>query len=68
MIPGPIGSVECPECKVLTYRFLTGGKEAVCNNSKCGITRFSVEGWKESDYTTDDSDKSKSYNNSARRS
>jgi|ETNvirenome_6_85_1030632.scaffolds.fasta_scaffold00723_25 hypothetical protein len=57
--------VECPGCKVKTRVILLGGKQGVCNNIKCYIDRFTVQGFNPT--SSDDGRHNKSYNNSGRR-
>ena len=59
-------AVRCPECKVLTPRVYLAGKQALCINSDCPITKFTVQNF--DDIKKEGvSRKNKSYNNSARR-
>ena len=62
MIPGPIGIVECPDCKTKTYRLLLGGREGVCINRKCKTEIFKVVNF--TGGSGAEGNKSKSYNNS----
>ncbi len=64
-----IRAPECPECGIKTSRVLLAGKQAICINIKCPVTKFTVQDFGKEDHKKFKPNKeNKSYNNSGRRS
>ncbi len=59
--------VHCPECDIKTHRVFLHGKQAICINKNCPITKFTVQGYDDTKGAIDDGKKNKSFNNSGRR-
>jgi len=58
--------IKCPNCKVASKTIFSGGRYAVCDNYKCYIDKFTVQGFDPSK-GEDNGRKNRSYNNSGRR-
>ena len=63
-----IRAPECPECGTKTSRVFLAGKQALCINSECPVTKFTVQDFEKEDHIKSKPNKeNKSYNNSGRR-
>lgn len=60
-------AVKCPNCKVKTRRVFLSGKQALCINGKCYVTKFTVQDFDDKKGGKDDGKKNQSFNNSGRR-
>jgi hypothetical protein len=58
-------TAQCPECKVVTHVLLLAGKQGLCKNIKCNITKFTVQDFDPGN-PVDEGTHNKSYNNSGR--
>jgi len=61
------GTVKCPECKVKTQRVFLHGKQALCINSKCVVSKFTVQDFDNKKGGKDNGKKNQSFNNSGRK-
>jgi len=57
--------IKCPSCGVQSRIILLNGKQAICNNIKCTVDKFTNQDYKPGE-PTNEGKKNKSYNNSGR--
>lgn len=62
-----IRAPQCPSCHTKTHRVLLAGKQAICINNKCTVSRFTVQNFGGPKYIKSNTNKrNKSYNNSGK--
>ena len=63
-----IRAPKCPNCQTKTHRVILAGKQAICINSECPVTKFTVQDFGKEDHIKSKPNKeNKSYNNSGKR-